>query len=126
MALSVATQTQADRLRRDVDANTTSLPDADVDALFTEAMESYTDAASIAAYTRVLFLQSLLASSAKLTTYRQNESQENASDIFKHIQQLLAYWQGATATAIAATSSAARFGRTTVKPARVKEYPGWL
>ncbi len=52
----MATETERSRLRADIGANVTSLPDAEADAIFTEAEELYTDASSITAYTRVLAL----------------------------------------------------------------------
>lgn len=120
------TQAQIDRLRRDTGTDETSLPDSDVQDVFDEAGESYTDAATIAAYTRVLTIQGLLSSSAKLATYRQNESTENLSDIFKHLKDLLKVWEDKTTDAItaASTSGAARFGGVRRQPARVREYPG--
>lgn len=122
----MATATEIARLRSDIDANSTSLPDQEASDIFTEAGESYTDAASITAYTRILAIRRLLASSAKLTSYRQNESQESLSDVFKHLQALLKVWQDELATAvIAGNGSAVRSGRTQYKPARIKEYPGF-
>lgn len=120
------TDAQKARLRRDTGTNSTSLPDEDIDDIFDEAAEIYTDTATIAAYTRVLVIQGLLADSAKLATYRQNESQENLSDVFKHLQQLLTHWQQETddAAEAASTSGAARFAGLRRKPARVREYPG--
>lgn len=122
----MATAAQRDRLRRDVDASETTLPDEEADDLFVEAGESYTDAASITAYTRILFFQSLLASSAKMNDYRQNESEEKAGQIFAKVERLLALWQGnLTAAEGLAAGSTARFGKTLYKPQRVKEYPGY-
>ncbi len=123
----MATEAQLrDRLRRDVGANSTALSDADADALFEEAGETYSDAASAYAYARVLALQGILASSAKLTTYKQNESTENLSDVFKHLKELLKLWEGKTTDAVAAGGSgAARFGSVRRKPATVREYPEW-
>lgn len=116
------------RLRRDVGADSTSLPDADADDIFDEAGEKYTDSATAASYARVLAIQGILASSSRLTTYRQNESTENLSDVFKHLTQLLSIWEAKTAdaiTAAAGSSGAARFGGVRRKPATIKEYPGW-
>ena len=116
--------TAIERLRRDIGANSTSLPDLDAQNLLDEAAESYSDAPTAAAYARVLAIQGLLASSAKLTSYRQNESQESASDVFRHLSDLLKVWEGKLADAQkAAGSGAARFGRTGKKPTRIKEYP---
>jgi hypothetical protein len=112
------------RLRRDVGANVTSLPDADANALFVEAAETYSNAASAAAYTRALAIQGLLASSAKLVSYRQNQSSENASDVFEHLTRLLSLWEQKTADAQKlAGNGAARFGATGKKPTRIREYP---
>lgn len=122
------TQTQIDRLRRDTGTNETSLPDEDIQDIFDEAGERYTDETTIAAYARVLVIQSLLSSSAKLATYKQNESQENLSDIFKNLQALLKVWEGkvdAAITEAAGSSGAARFGGLRRKPAKVREYPGY-
>lgn len=128
----MATATEQQRLRLDLGLaadDTTTLPNDEADAIFVEAGESYTDGASIKASTRIIAIQRLLASSAKMTSYRQNNSSEDASDVFKHLKQLLDYWRGNLATAIADDElanrgSVARFGKTTRRPARIKEHPG--
>ncbi len=121
----MASQSDYRRLRRDIAANETSLPDPDAEEIFIEAGEAYSDAASITAYTRVLALRGLLADSAKLTTYQQNASMERLSDVFTHLEKLLGYWQGTLDGAVKAASStgAARFGRPGRIPSRIKEYP---
>jgi hypothetical protein len=119
----MATAAQRERLRRDTGSNSSALSDGDADDLYDEAGELYTDDASIAAYARVLALQGILASSAKLTSYKQNESSESLSDVFKHLRELLSYWQGELDTAVRGASGAARFGSVRRKPARVREYP---
>jgi len=120
----VATEAEQARLRRDVGASEAALSDDDADDLFEEAGERYTDTATIAAYTRVLAIQGVLASSAKLTTYRQNESTENLSDVFKHLKELLKVWEDKVDDAVAAAGSgAARFGSVRRKPVKVREYP---
>lgn len=124
----MATELDYTRLRRDVGASEATLSDEDAEALFVEAAERYTDASTAAAYTRVLALQGLISSSARLTTYRQNESTENLSDVFKHLKDLLAIWEGKVNDAItdaAGSSGAARFGGLRRKPAKVREYPGY-
>jgi hypothetical protein len=90
----MATVAQRDRLRRDVGATEASLSDEEADALFEEAEETYSVAGSITAYTRVLAIRGMLADASKLTTYRQNASSENASDVYKHLRDLLNLWQG--------------------------------
>ena len=122
----MATETKRSRLRDDIGADSTSLPDVAADAIFTEAEETYTDANSITAYTRVLAIRRLMANAAKLTDYTQNESQEKQSQIFAQLKQLLAFWQSELDSAVAAASTigAARFGGLRRKPKAVKEYPG--
>lgn len=124
----MATELDYSRLRRDVGADETSLDDDAAEALFVEAAERYTDTGTASAYTRVLALQGLLSSAAKLHSYKANESTENLSDVFKHLTQLLAIWEAKTddaITAAAGSSGAARFGGVRRQPAKVREYPGW-
>lgn len=122
----MATSSDWRRLREDIGADSVSLPDADAEAIFVEAAEG-TSGASLTAYTRVLALRRLLASSAKLTTYQQNASMERLSDVFDHLQKLLGYWEAKQSDAdkAASASGAARFGRPGRVPSRIKEYPGY-
>lgn len=123
----MATESQRQRLRLDLGlaaTDTTSLPNATIDDIFTEAGETYTDSASLLAATRVIAIRRLRAAAASAVDYTQNNSTEKASQRFAHLTTLLEEWQGVLDEAIASTRSAARFGRTTRKPARIKEYPG--
>lgn len=120
----MVSELQRSRLREDIGANETSLPDADADAIYTEAAETHATAgAAQDALARVIAIRRLLASSAKLTTYRQNASSENASDVFQHLQQLLGLWQGELAAAVRRSAGAARFGSPKRVPPRIREYP---
>lgn len=123
----MATAIERARLRRDIGADQSALPDSEADLIFVESAETYTTGSSAYyAYARVLALQGILASSAKMTTYRQNESQENASDVFKHLKDLLAIWERKTAQADTEDDQAA--GTSSIKASkrlsRVKQYPG--
>lgn len=122
----MATATDYQRLRADIGADVTSLPDPDAEAIFVEAGERYADAGGLTAATRVIAIRRLLASSAKLTSYRQNASSENLSDVFKHLRELREFWQGELDGAVKAASASgtARFGRPGRIPSRIKEYPG--
>lgn len=118
--------TAAERLRRDLGASEAALSDEDAADLIEEAGERYTDTATAYAYARVLGLQGLLSSSAKLTSYKANESSESLSDVFKHLKELLKVWEDKVDDAVAAAGSgAARFGSVRRKPAKVREYPGF-
>lgn len=124
----MATTLEQQRLRLDLGfsaSDTTNLPDATIDAIFVEAGESYSDSASLVAATRVIALRRLRVQAAASVDYTQNNSSERASQRFTHLGQLLAEWQGHLDTAVkTARGSSARFGRTTRRPARIKEYPG--
>jgi hypothetical protein len=124
MALIVASQQQADRLRADTGTNTTSLPDASVDAIWTEAGETYTDASSLSAYARIIVFRRMLAGVIPINDYRQNESEEKAGAMFAKVKETLALWLDELAAAVAdSAGSRARFGKTQYKPLRIKEYP---
>lgn len=102
----MATAAQRDRLRRDIGADATTMLDAEADALFDEAAESYSDASVSGVYTRVLALRGYVASKAKLASYTQNEESEDLSDIFKHLTKLLDYWESELTKAILAAEEA--------------------
>lgn len=97
------TTTAYQRFRRDVgldEDDTASLSDPAIDNLIEEAGELYSGAAANS-YGRVLYLRGRLASASTEVSYRQNESQESASDRFDHWRALLEYWEARTDQAAA-------------------------
>lgn len=127
----MATLLEQQRLRLDLGlaaTDTTNLPDATIDAIFVEAAETFTDATSLIAATRVIAIRRLRVQAASNVDYAQNNNSKKASQRFAHLGQLLEEWQKVLDDAVAANrGSAARFGRTTRRPARIKEHPngGW-
>ncbi len=118
------TNTWATRLRSDVGCSVAALDDTETEAIYNEAAEDYSDAASIKAQGRIIAVRRLLADSAKLTSYRANNSSENLSDVFGHLQNLLTVWQGQLDYAVKqAGGGAVRVGRSRGLPRRVKQYP---
>jgi hypothetical protein len=121
-----------DRLRSDVNASDAALDDTEAEEIFTEAGEEYTGTASIKAATRVIAIDRLLASSAKLVDYSQDaagSTSEKMSQVFDHLLKLRQLWKDKLDAviadeALAARGSAARFGRSSRRPARIKEHPG--
>ena len=101
----MATALQRTRFWSDTGTTIAVFTEAEVDAIFTEAAEVYTDTDSMTAYTRVLGLRRLFASAAKLADYKQNQSEEKQSQIFKHLKELLKFWQGELDDAISAAST---------------------
>jgi hypothetical protein len=128
----LATETERQRLRLDLGfaaTDTTSLSDPTADAIFEEAGEIYTDAASLLAATRVIAIRRLRAQAASSVDHQQNNSSEKSSQRFAHLTTLLNEWQGKLDEAVIdGRGSGVKSGRTTRKPARIKEYPptwGW-
>lgn len=125
MALTVASQNQADRLRADTNTTTTSLPDESIDDIWTEAGDAYADATSLSAYARVIVLRRMLAGAITINDYRQNETEEKAGAIFGRVEKALKFWLDTLVAAeLLAAGSRARFGRTKALPTRIREYPG--
>lgn len=128
MSCEPVTQTCRNRFWADTGTTVLVFDNDEVDDIFAEAGETYTDEATIKAYTRVIGIQRLLASSTKLTDYTQNQSNEKQSQVFDHLKDMLGLWKGKTSQAehdaAIANSGAARFGSMRRKPKRYKEYPG--
>lgn len=90
----MADATDYARLRRDVGASITVLSDVTAAEYFAEALEFYpSDIAKMTAYTRVIALRGIRASSAMLGKYAQNESQEDLTKVFDNLGKLLEYWE---------------------------------
>lgn len=128
----MASDTDYKRLRLDLGlaaTDTTSLPDATAEDIFDEVEESYTDAASIHAATRVIAIERLLMQASADVDYVQNNTQEKASQRAIALEKRLIDWRKKLIDAVGAASGSgtARFGKPTRKPARIKEHPngGW-
>lgn len=106
----MATTTDYQRLRDDVGASYEALDNDEATKIFAEAAEICTSEATIKAQTRVIAIQRLLASSVKLTTYRQNNSSENLSDVSRNLKTLLDYWMAERDKAYLLETSAAGAG----------------
>lgn len=124
----MATAAEIEQLRSDTGHSITTLDDVDAEAIYVLAGQRYS-AGAVWAGARVITILQLLGSASKLRKYIQNNSTEDASVVFQNLRQLLGIWRDILADAEAAEveaarPSAARFGRTTRKPARVREWPG--
>jgi hypothetical protein len=120
---------QASRFRYSVGfegTDVTSLPTEDVLDFLAQAGEVYEDPNTIDSYGRVLFFEGLFASAAKMATYKKNQTTENISDIFLHVETLLNYWMKKTATAnelALGLVGNVRVGKTTRVPTKWHGYP---
>lgn len=124
----MATLVEQQRLRLDLGLqpdDLLTLPDEWIDDIFDEAGETYTDTASIKAATRIIAIDRLLIQAASDVDYTQNNTTEKSSQRHAMLTKEREKWQMRLDEAIdAGRSSAARFGRTKRKPARIYEYPG--
>lgn len=120
----MATVTDYNRLRDDIGADEATIDNVEAAAIWDEAAEDYPVATATKAQARVIALRRIWASSAKLTSYQQNQSSESLSDVFKHLGQLLQYWEGQRDSANRLTGDGvARWGKPGQPPTRIKGYP---
>lgn len=121
----MASEAQKAALRADTGTDETSLPDDEIDTIYTDSEVLYTASTSIDAHARVVVFRRLMAQAATRTSYKQNQSQENLSDLFKHYQTMVKFWQDelATAEVDAAALGAVRMGKQKRVPSRIKEWP---
>ena len=114
-------------LRADTGTDSTSLLDAEIDDIYDAGAALYTDAASLEAYGRVTVFRRLMAQAASRTSYKQNQSQEQLSDLIKNYKMMVDLWQQKLDDAVADVESAAvgaiKLGRSKRIPSRLKEYP---
>lgn len=115
-------------LRDDTGRTEDTLDDTAAEAKFVQA-ESLYPTAGVYAGARVLLLRKDWQDASQQADYTQNEESEKLSQIADAKRALLLYWEGRVTADIANDtllngSSAVRSGRSTRKPARIKEYPG--
>lgn len=90
----MATEADYVLLREDTGVTEAELSDAEAEAIFVLVEAEHGDNASaVYAGARVTYLRRRLAFYSTQASYRQNEESENLSDVFKHLRELLDYWQ---------------------------------
>jgi len=119
----MASEAQRSGLRLDTGTDDTSLTDSEIDAIYVTAESLYSDAASADAYARIVVFRRLMAASAPRTTYRQNQSAENLSDLFDHYRLMLSMWEKTLDGTVGALIGAVLLGNTKRVPSRLKEHP---
>lgn len=120
----MATETEWARLRLDTGHSDASLDDTEAEAIFVRSAEEYS-ASAINSGARVIAIQYLLGSAAKLNDYIQNNSDEKASQVFAHLKRLLGYWEDKAAEDTKADfRGGVLTGRTKRVPRRLKGFPG--
>ena len=88
--MAIGNELEYNRLRRDVGADISVFDDTYAELLFEESTEFYpNDTAKMKAYTRVLALRGIRASSAMLGKYAQNQSEEDLTEVFKNLTIML-------------------------------------
>lgn len=121
----MASEAQRAALRADTGTDSTSLGDDEIDTIYTDSEVLYTATTSIDSYARVVVFRRLMAQAAPRTSYKQNQSSENLSDLFTHYQKMVAFWQDelATAEVDAQALGAVRISQMKRVPTRTKEWP---
>lgn len=121
----MATLVDYARFRSDIGADEETFDDIEAEEIYEEAAEDYSGSGSIKAATRVIALQRLLASSAKLTTYTANNSREEVGEVFKHLKELEALWQGRLDKAITIDDAATYPGVVPPASFTTRLRPSW-
>jgi hypothetical protein len=120
----MATETERERLRADLDASEDDLTDAEIDDVFARASAQYTEnPAAVEAAARVMTIQQLLAGAAKRADYGQNASSEKRSQVFDHLMRLRAIYEADLQMALDGGQPSVAWGGLRRKPTRVEEYP---
>lgn len=125
----MSTPEEARQLRRAVGFapdDTVAMSQAEADALYADALAWYPGSASPLASTAIIYFEGLLANTAKMYRYRQNQTENFAGDVFEHVKYLIEYWQKkllAAEVILAGEDGSVRSGRTMQIPTRWKEYP---
>ena len=122
-----ATAQQITDFREDIgDVGTPPVFDDEaIQRLYDRATAAYSDATIYEAEMRVIGIRQLLLDSAKRVTYKQNQSSENQSDIFKHLKEALDIWtQIRNGEIEAQAGGGVGFFALTKTPKRKKDVPG--
>lgn len=108
------------------DTSSATFSDSELQALWTDVATDYntsTERKLIRYQVVIDAIEVIMVDAAKRTTYRAGSSQENLSDVFKHLKELHDRWSAKLSKATAATKSSARIGTLYKKPSRLKEWP---
>lgn len=98
--------------------------DAEINALWDIAADTYSATGQLNAQTRVYLLDALLADAAKRVTYEQNQSKEQLSDVFKNLLKLRDAASADLEKATAASVGAVKLGTIRkARPTRDKDVP---
>lgn len=119
----MATSAQRSQFRRYFNDSAGAIwSDEDIDAIYDEATEDYSDAKLIRIQARIIGIDDLRMNAAKQVTYKQNASAENRSDIFKHLSQMRGDLVNERTALENESLGAARF-KPLGKRSKYREYP---
>lgn len=123
-----ATPTEITSLRRQLDADATALPDADINAMWDEAEALYPDHVTnrrlIFAVVRLQAWRDLMVSASKRLDYKQNQSEEKGSQLLKNMGVMEKRFAGELETLLKdATLPPVQWGGIRVHPPRKRDVP---
>jgi hypothetical protein len=101
-----------------------SLTDEEAADLFAQGRRRYEDDESVSVRAAIIYLEGLLVNTAKMNTYRKNNTQENLSDVYGHVRNLIDYYREdllAVQNAAAGTEGSVRSGKPKHVSGRYRE-----
>lgn len=108
--------------------NVTDMPQEDVDEMFDQALEENPETPNQSISAVIIYLEGLFVNSAKLASFKKNNTTKNVSDIFEHIKDMLAYYKGAleeAQLAVDGVNGSVRSGKTMHRQ-RAIGYPTYM
>jgi|GEM_PF-2645479 len=123
-----ATATEITSLRRQLDADASALPDADINAMWDEAVADYPKYVGtrpvIFAVVRLQAWRELMASASKRVDYKQNQSEEKLSQLLANMRVMEAFYlKQLTALIATATLPPVQWGGMRNIPPRKRDVP---
>jgi len=123
-----ATATEITSLRRQLSADATALPEADINAMWDEAEALYpthvTNRRVIFAVVRLQAWRDLMVSASKRLDYKQNQSEEKGSQLLKNMEAVEKRFADELAVLLRdATLPPVQWGGIRVHPPRKRDVP---
>lgn len=123
-----ATPTEITSLRRQLDTDSTALPEADINAMWDEAEALYpahvTNRRVIFAVVRLQAWRELMVSASKRVDYKQNQSEEKGSQLLKNMEAVEKRFAGELEALLTeATMPPVQWGGIRNHPPRKRDVP---
>jgi len=128
--MATPTQSEINRLRRQLELDSTDLPDVAIADMYDEAEEQYPSSTYSRnvwfAAVRLQAAREQMAKAAKRTTYKQGQSSDNQSDLIKNWEKMIKIYSAQLGEVLDdenPTLPAVRWGVPKKTPTREQEWP---